>query len=156
MCCLHIFVFLHLFYNTVMRRLIHVANMALINSENKILFLRRSDNIDRSGVWGFPGGMIDVGESSIMAAKREVFEETGIEENKYSIANQQTFLAHNADQDVEITLFKAGLLTSVEVTIDEDEHSDFSWFDIEKISDVENIMPGIPDMLLKLLGTVNS
>jgi mutator protein MutT len=133
-----------------MRRLIHVANVVLINSENKILLLRRSDNLDRSGVWGFPGGMIDAGESSIVAAKREVFEETGIEENKYSINNQEIFLAQNIDQDVEITLFRAELLAPVKVTIDEYEHSDFNWFDTEKISEIESIMPGIPNMLLKL------
>ena len=41
----------------------------------EILLMRRSDN----GLWGLPGGYVELGESVAQAAAREVQEETGFE-----------------------------------------------------------------------------
>lgn len=45
------------------------------NSKGEILLQQRKDN----GKWGIPGGAMEIGEKYIDAAKREVFEEVGIE-----------------------------------------------------------------------------
>lgn len=47
--------------------------MAVRDSEGRVLLEKRSD----SGMWGFPGGRIEPGESVTDAALREVREETG-------------------------------------------------------------------------------
>lgn len=44
------------------------------NGEGKILLQRRSDN----GLWGLPGGSVEIGESVREAILREVREETGL------------------------------------------------------------------------------
>ncbi|MBI2561507.1 MAG: NUDIX domain-containing protein [candidate division NC10 bacterium] len=44
------------------------------NGEGKILLQRRSDN----GLWGLPGGSVEIGESVRDAIIREVQEETGL------------------------------------------------------------------------------
>ncbi|MBI3084195.1 MAG: NUDIX domain-containing protein, partial [candidate division NC10 bacterium] len=44
------------------------------NGEGKILLQRRSDN----GLWGLPGGSVEIGESGRDAIIREVQEETGL------------------------------------------------------------------------------
>jgi len=44
------------------------------NGEGKILLQRRSDN----GLWGLPGGSVEIGESVRDAIVREVKEETGL------------------------------------------------------------------------------
>ncbi|MBI4840858.1 MAG: NUDIX domain-containing protein [candidate division NC10 bacterium] len=44
------------------------------NGEGKILLQRRSDN----GLWGLPGGSVEIGESVRDAIVREVREETGL------------------------------------------------------------------------------
>jgi ADP-ribose pyrophosphatase YjhB (NUDIX family) len=41
----------------------------------ELLLMRRSDN----GLWGLPGGYVEVGESVCSAVAREVREETGVE-----------------------------------------------------------------------------
>ena len=46
---------------------------ALVWREQEILLMRRSDN----GLWGLPGGFVELGESVAEAARREVEEETG-------------------------------------------------------------------------------
>ncbi|MDO8656750.1 MAG: NUDIX domain-containing protein [Nanoarchaeota archaeon] len=60
-----------------------VAIAALIN-ENKILLQKRKRG-DYVGLWGLPGGKIELGEHLCAAVKREIKEETGI---------QSTFIAH--------------------------------------------------------------
>ena len=53
------------------------AGVAIIirDGEGRILLERRSD----CGLWGFPGGKIEPGESIRESAVREVWEETGLE-----------------------------------------------------------------------------
>lgn len=46
----------------------------IINGKNQLLLQKRRDN----GFWGYPGGAVELGESVEEAAKREVFEETGL------------------------------------------------------------------------------
>ncbi len=46
----------------------------LYNTEGQILLQRRSDN----GLWGLPGGSVEIGESVRDAIVREVREETGL------------------------------------------------------------------------------
>jgi len=44
------------------------------NAEGHVLLQRRSDN----GLWGLPGGSVEIGESVTTAVVREVQEETGL------------------------------------------------------------------------------
>ncbi|MFE8697568.1 NUDIX hydrolase [Cytobacillus sp. FJAT-53684] len=48
--------------------------VAVINEKGEFLLQKRSD-----GLWGVPGGFIELGESTEEAGRREVLEETGIE-----------------------------------------------------------------------------
>lgn len=53
------------------------AALAIVIRDGKALLVRRGSEPNR-GIWGFPGGLIEVGESPAQAAIRELFEETGI------------------------------------------------------------------------------
>ena len=44
----------------------------------KVLLLKRKDNVPYCGKWGFPGGGAEKGETPVEAAIRETAEETGI------------------------------------------------------------------------------
>jgi ADP-ribose pyrophosphatase YjhB (NUDIX family) len=46
----------------------------VLDGEGRILLQRRSDN----GLWGLPGGSVEIGEAVRDAIKREVREETGL------------------------------------------------------------------------------
>ena len=50
------------------------AGVIVENAEGEILLQRRADN----HCWGIAGGSIELGESTEEAAKRELFEETGL------------------------------------------------------------------------------
>jgi len=51
---------------------------ALVQREDAVLLVRRAKAPYR-GVWAFPGGKVEFGESLKAAAKREVLEEAGLE-----------------------------------------------------------------------------
>lgn len=50
------------------------AGVFVFDDENNVLLQKRSDN----GKWGIPGGFIEFGENVQQAARREVYEETGL------------------------------------------------------------------------------
>ncbi|SFK12064.1 ADP-ribose pyrophosphatase YjhB, NUDIX family [Halobacillus dabanensis] len=58
------------------RPVILVGSVVLIlDNQNRILLQQRTSP---KGVWGLPGGLMELGESTEQVAKREVLEETGL------------------------------------------------------------------------------
>jgi 8-oxo-dGTP pyrophosphatase MutT (NUDIX family) len=51
------------------------ANVVVVNDEGALLVIHRTDNDN----WALPGGAMDLGESLVTTAIREVKEETGID-----------------------------------------------------------------------------
>ena len=51
---------------------------ALIECEGKLLLARRDASSDQAGLWEFPGGKVEAGESQPSALVRELQEELGI------------------------------------------------------------------------------
>jgi 8-oxo-dGTP pyrophosphatase MutT (NUDIX family) len=57
-----------------------VAKIVLVDDENRVLFLKRTQYVDKfAGEWDLPGGHVHIGESLKDGLKREVEEETGLE-----------------------------------------------------------------------------
>lgn len=57
---------------------IDVVAGALLNAQNHILVSLRPQHVPQGGLWEFPGGKKDPGESSLEALARELQEELGI------------------------------------------------------------------------------
>src|SRR4029450_6763275 len=51
------------------------ANVVVTDDAGRVLVIHRTDN----GNWALPGGALDLGESLVQTAVREVKEETGID-----------------------------------------------------------------------------
>ena len=58
---------------------LHVAVAVLRNAEGKILLSRRRKGAHLAGLWEFPGGKLEAGESLSAALRREINEELGIQ-----------------------------------------------------------------------------
>ena len=57
----------------------HVAAGILRNEGGQVLITERTEAGPFYGLWEFPGGKIQAGESALVALKRELLEEIGIE-----------------------------------------------------------------------------
>jgi 8-oxo-dGTP diphosphatase len=55
-----------------------IALVAAFNNSKEILLLKRPDGIHCGGLWSFPGGRVEEGETPLNAAVRELKEETGL------------------------------------------------------------------------------
>ena len=62
---------------------IHVAAATIINDNNEILISQRAADVHQGGLWEFPGGKLESGESVQQALLRELEEELGIRANSY-------------------------------------------------------------------------
>ena len=58
---------------------VHVAAAVIRDANNRILIARRADSQHQGGLWEFPGGKVEDGESVQAALSRELREELGIE-----------------------------------------------------------------------------
>ena len=59
--------------------LLHVAAAALVDGEGRVLVAQRPAGKHLAGLWEFPGGKIESGESPEAALVRELHEELGID-----------------------------------------------------------------------------
>lgn len=57
---------------------VHVAAAAVNDDQGRILITRRADHVHQGGLWEFPGGKLEPGETTAQALARELFEELGI------------------------------------------------------------------------------
>ena len=57
---------------------IHVVAAIIVGPDMQIFISRRGDHLHQGGLWEFPGGKVEVGESPETALARELFEEIDI------------------------------------------------------------------------------
>ncbi len=78
------------------RPIITVVAAALVDTDHRVLLTQRPPGKSMAGLWEFPGGKIDAGESPETALRRELFEELAIDVCPTCIA-PLTFASHAYD-----------------------------------------------------------
>lgn len=75
-------------------KIVLVSAVALIDREGRVLLAQRPEGKSLAGLWEFPGGKVEPGESPEAALIRELREELGIE-TKASCLAPLTFASHS-------------------------------------------------------------
>lgn len=94
----------------------------VIYKNNKFLIAQRNLKKAQGGLWEFPGGKVEEGESYENALAREIKEEfnANIEVNEYIGEN----IYHYPEKDIRLLFYKARLLSE---NIELLEHEDYKW-----------------------------
>lgn len=69
-----------------MAELLLVAACALVDRDGRVLIAQRPEGKNEAGLWEFPGGKLDPGETPEAALVRELKEELGVETEKSCLA----------------------------------------------------------------------
>ena len=85
---------------------VHVAVGVVLDSQQRILITRRAESAHQGGLWEFPGGKVEQGESVPAALARELLEELGI-----SIAASSPLLCVDHDYGDKSVLLDVYLVT---------------------------------------------
>jgi mutator protein MutT len=135
------------------------ADTIVRNPSGEILLLQRSYNDDfMAGKWCLPGGKIEAGEEPLIAAKRELFEETGIDNNQII----EFFPLTTIEKDDCIIHYFEAILEDGEplMVLDNEEHFRYEFTTISKLDRYDlildlgevitnNLQSLLSDMLMK-------
>jgi len=79
-----------------MKPILLVSAVALIDPDDRVLIAQRPEGKSMAGLWEFPGGKVNAGETPEAALRRELDEELGIKVCETCLA-PFTFASHSYD-----------------------------------------------------------
>ncbi len=104
--------------------------------EGKVLIVQRGKH-PKQGMWAFPGGHVELGETVRDAALRELQEETGVSAEITRVADYFDLIGKDADDQIEnhyvLIVFAAKWLTGE--PIPGDDAADVFWLDPDKLDE---------------------
>lgn len=103
------------------------AVLCHINKENEYLLLLKSKGKFGEGFWNAPGGKLEPGETPEEAARREVFEETGLRVKELVKAGSLKFYFGESKQ-VPDWLVDVYVCSKFEANIVESQEGELRWF----------------------------
>lgn len=115
-----------------MTKLVHVAVGVIVNADGKILIAKRSLSAHQGGLWEFPGGKVDAGETVGQALVRELHEELAID----VLASQPLIQIrhHYPDKSVLLDVHKITQFVGIPVG---NEGQPIQWVDAKELENFE-------------------
>lgn len=114
------------------RKTVLVSAAALIDADGRVLIARRPEGKGMAGLWEFPGGKVEPGETPEAALVRELDEELGLDVEEACIA-PLAFVSHSyPDFHILMLLYVCRKWTGTPALR---EHSDLKWVRPQRLRD---------------------
>lgn len=111
-------------------RYIDIYPVRWVAGRLETLLLRRSSTVRCTGAWESVHGHIESGETAVVAATRELLEETGlVATSLYNLSRAEFFYLHKTDEVALIPAF-AGIVSPAAPVVLSTEHDDHRWAEI--------------------------
>ncbi len=102
----------------------------IVNSKNRMLVTQRHPDKKAGGQWEFTGGGVLAGETTLMAAVREVKEELGVDLDETELELHEVYKHRNYFMDIYVVRKD---INEEDIILDPDEVVDFKWLSKEEI-----------------------
>lgn len=112
--------------------MIDVVAGVIINNENKIFIAERNLKKSQGGLWEFPGGKIELGETREQAIERELKEELDITVKAEKYLGEKEFNYPN--KDINLIAIKCKIISG---TINLEEHEDAKWVNKDELKNFD-------------------
>lgn len=126
-----------------------IGALAVVLHENKVLLVQRNKQPD-AGLWGFPGGHVEWGETVQEAAVRELREETGVAAEAMSYIENLDLLLRDGDGLIRAHYLLVGVACRYVSgnPVAADDARDARWFSVDQITTGDLPMSDrVPDLL---------
>ena len=125
---------------------------SFLSSKEKYLILKRSENVkSMRSLWGGVSGIIEGNEEPLQRAKIEIFEETGILENKIVLSKTASEMQVSSQYSNHGWIIHPFLFTVKESQIKLNwENSEYKWISPDEMSNYKTV-PSLYKVLARLL-----
>lgn len=128
------------------------AGVLILDNENRIFLVKRADN----GLWAYPGGSMELGESFEQCARREAFEESGFK------CKELEFFTTASGEEVHFTYPNGDEIYAAEVIyicrdyegqlkLQEEEVSKCGFFKLDELPEITHNNVEVINRLIKKL-----
>jgi 8-oxo-dGTP diphosphatase len=116
----------------------HTVVDTIVIKDGKILLVKRNKKLIEGGKWGLTGGYMELNETIVEAAKREVYEESGWEIKDLTLLTIND--SPNSDKEDRQNVGFVFFAEAVEKTGDPDWESDEQrWFGLNELPQIDQI-----------------
>ncbi|WP_166416941.1 NUDIX hydrolase [Cochlodiniinecator piscidefendens] len=128
-----------------------LAALAVVLEKGKLLLVRRKNEPD-AGLWGYPGGHVDLGETALAAAVRELREETTIIATPITYLTNVDVIISNETGRVDHHFLLAAVLCKFQsgTPTAQDDVAEAEWFDFNTVLNAELPMSKNVDTVLQI------
>lgn len=111
----------------------------VLNKDNKILVLQRSEKSGAGGKWSFPGGALEFNEDPYASIKREIEEEVHLQVIDIRVFSLRSYVTD--DKDFVVTVGYQCKTDSENVVLNW-EHDNFKWLSKEEAAKLDLTQDG--------------
>lgn len=131
---------------------VQFADVLVFRGDKLLILNRVGEKGAVSNDWCIPGGHVDPGETFLQAAKRELFEETGIDMSESLLIPVGKYIPKRKGIEIHYFMCHIDDQTPVNILVDAEEETGSEWINPYTELDLYNFIFDMKDNLKRILG----